>query len=66
MLTELALTHPCAEIVYWCSGAYLDRRGHPITQCPRCREALGTPWTRAEEAHRRVHLAHRRLALTAD
>jgi len=36
MLTELALTHPCAEIVYWCSGAYLDRRRHPITQCPRC------------------------------
>lgn len=36
MLTELALTHPCAEIVYWCSGEYLDRRRHPITQCPRC------------------------------
>lgn len=55
MLAELALTHPCAEIVYWCSGAYLDHRGRPITQCPRCREALGTPWTRAEEAHRPVH-----------
>lgn len=24
MLTELALTHPCAEVIYWCSGVYQD------------------------------------------
>lgn len=66
MLTELALTHACAEVVYRCSGAYLDRRGRSLTQCPKCREALGVAWTRAEEAHRPVHAAIPGLALTGN
>ena len=64
MITELALTHPCDETIYWSAGAYRNRRGRTISQCPGCREALGSPFVRAEEAPRRP-VSRRSLQLTA-
>lgn len=56
MLIELALTHPCGEIIHWSAGTYHSPRSRPesrrrprIHQCPRCRESLGTPFVRAED-----------------
>lgn len=53
MLTELVLTHPCGAEIIWSAGSYFGARSttrrRPIHQCPRCRECLGTPFTRAEE-----------------
>lgn len=65
MLTELALTHPCDETIYWSAGSYFNRRGHPVTQCPRCYEALGSPFVRAEEGRRPVRCARPKLRVSA-
>lgn len=50
MLTELALTHPCGATVHLVAGTWTTARGKTITHCPGCREWLGSPFTRAEEA----------------
>ncbi len=65
MLIELTLTHPCDETILWSAGSYTDRQGHPISQCPGCREALGAPFLRAEETRPPVHSGHPRLHLQA-
>jgi hypothetical protein len=36
------------ETILWSAGSYTDRQGHPVSQCPGCREALGTPFVRAK------------------
>ncbi len=65
MLIELALTHPCMEIIHWSAGNYYSRRSRPdsprrrpIHQCPKCREHLGSPFVRAEEVQRGHHSRH--------
>ena len=65
MLIELVLTHPCNETIHWSAGTYTDRQGQPISQCPGCREWLGTPFVRAEEVRPPAHNGHPRLQLQA-
>ena len=36
MLTELALTHACNQIVYWSAGGYFDGQGQALTHCDGC------------------------------
>lgn len=36
MLTELALTHPCGQTVYWSAGGYFDGQGQALTHCDGC------------------------------
>lgn len=62
MLTELALTHECDQVVFWTSGGYFDRRGRPVTHCPGCAEWLGTPFRRVEAATLPTACGHNRTA----
>ncbi len=72
MLIELTLTHPCGEPILWSAGNYYSRRSRPdsprrrpIRSCPKCREALGTPFVRAEETRAPARAGHPRLHLQA-
>lgn len=33
MLTELVLTHPCGQTIYWSAGGYFDGQGQALTPC---------------------------------
>jgi len=72
MLIQLALVHPCGETIVWTAGQYFNRRSRvdsrrrrPIHQCPKCREALGSAFVRAEEVHPPGRAAQPRLHLQA-